>query len=158
MKTKIWKLWRIATAVMAGYMILLYLAALLPDERLIGNKCLPDSLKGKSHNDYYLPGTRWIPRSVTSWCMEEPPIQLLGNQKRQAHAQDGTTGPKPIPEAGEWQVSAVQMKKGWPLFLPYVAITTKSGRHFRIGCRWDDVDHYYTFPSIAIAKVRLSEF
>jgi len=47
----------------------------------------------------------------------------------------------------------VQLKNGWPLFLPYLAFTTKSGTHFRIGCRWDDVDHYYTFPSFALAKL-----
>ena len=119
---------------------------------MIGNRCLPEWLRGKTHDDYYLTWTRWIPRSATSWCIKAPPIQLLGNQEGEALAADGTIGPKPIPRPGEWQLSIVQIKKGWPFFLPYFAWTTEQGTHFRLGARWDDVDQYYTFPSIAIAK------
>lgn len=148
---KKWKLWKLGLAVIAGYAILICLASIMPGPDLVGNRCLPKWLQGEAHTDYYLSWTRWIPRSATSWCIDEAPVQLLGNQKEKAVARNGAVGPKPIPGPGEWQMSAVQLKNGWPLFLPYFAFTTKGGTHLRIGCRWDDVDHYYTFPSFALA-------
>ncbi len=145
------KWWMLPPAMLLGYVILIYLVALLPERNLFGDRCLPAWLQGKSHNDYYFSWTQWIPRSATSWCIAQAPILLLGNQKGRARAQDGRIGPKPVPEPGEWQVSMVRLKRDWPLFLPYIAWTKKDGTHFRFGARWDDVDHYYTFPSIAIA-------
>jgi hypothetical protein len=139
------------SALLFGSLILIYLVALLPERNLFGDHCLPAWLRGKNHDDYYFYQMRWIPRSATSWCIPQAPILLLGNQRGRAAALDGRIGPKPVPQPGEWQVSVVQLKRDWPLFLPYVAWTTKDGTHFRFGARWDDIDHYYTFPSIAIA-------
>ncbi|MBI4459997.1 MAG: hypothetical protein HY648_08060 [Acidobacteria bacterium] len=145
--------WQAALSIAGlGYLLSVYLAAALPGGPGIGKECLPEWLRDKAHDDYYVSWTRWIPRSATSWCLEHPPIQILGNQRQRAAAKDGTLGPKPIPLPGRWQVSVVQIKKGWPLFLPYIAWTSKGGTHFRLGARWDDVDHYYTFPSIALAR------
>ena len=104
---------------------------------------LPDSYM--PHTGFDISFLRWIPRGATSWCFVEPPIILLGNY--------GIALPKPIPEKGRWQVSVVQMCRGWPVFLPYAAVTTRRGYHVRIGARWDDVDGYYTFPSFALKKV-----
>ena len=153
MRKKCGKLLKIGLAVMVGYGSLIYLVAILPGKKLVGDRCLPSQLQGEVHKDFYFSWTRWIPRSATSWCMDKAPVQLLGNQQAKAMARNGAPGPKPIPGPGEWQFSAVQLKDGWPLYLPYFAFTTKSGTHVRIGCRWDDVDHYYTFPSFAIATM-----
>jgi hypothetical protein len=77
---------------------------------------------------------------------------ILGNQKGRFPTLDHSAfGPKPIPEPGEWQFSVVQVRPEIPLwFLPYFAYTTKEGDHFSIGCRWDDTDHYYIFPRVAV--------
>lgn len=135
------------------YMILIYAVALAPQEKLLGKRCLPDKLKERLHDDYYLPDTTWIPFYATSWCLVEPPILLIGNQKSKSQLKNGQEGPKPIPMPGEWQISIVQIKKKLPLILPYAAFTTKSNLHFRIGCRWDDIDHYYVFPSISVKRL-----
>ena len=63
---------------------------------------------------------------------------------------DGHPGITPLPQRGEWQLSLVQERKGWPIYVPYFAFTTKGGWHFRVGCRWDTVDHYYTYPTLAL--------
>ena len=60
---------------------------------------------------------------------------------------------KPLPEKGTWHISAAQVRRGWPIFLPYFAVTARAGYHLRIGARWDDVDGYYTFPTFAMKKL-----
>lgn len=144
--------WKILV-VITSYLIFIYATALFSNPPLIGKGALPPHLQNKKHIDYTLPGTKWIPWGWSSWHLVEPPWQYLGNQIQEAKTIDGQFGPSPIPEAGSWQFSLVQMKKDWPLLLPYFAFTTKSGWHFRLGCRWDDVDHYYVFPSFAWHKI-----
>jgi hypothetical protein len=80
---------------------------------------------------------------------------LLGNQKETFPTRDRSAiGPKPIPKPGEWQFSVVQVRAEIPIwFLPYFAYTTRQGSHFSIGCRWDDTDHYYIFPRIAVKNI-----
>lgn len=109
----------------------------------MSNKCLPEALKGTRHTDYWK-FLRWIPRSWTSFC-GNPPAKLLGNEFETAIDWKGSvvTYPKPIPPPGQWSVN-------WP---PYAALTTKSRWNFHIGARWDDVDNYYTFPSIKIGRL-----
>ncbi len=135
------------------YLTSIYLVAYFSKPKLIGAGCLPDYLKTKKHNDYtflFRP-LRFLPFAATSFCFEEPPIMILGNQKSFEFSRNKSLkGPKPVPKAGEYQLSVIQVKKNLPLFLPYFAITFKNNLHFRIGCRWDDVDHYYVFPSIAL--------
>ena len=137
-----------------GYVGTTLAVALTVNEGLSCNKCLPDYLKNRTRDDYsYLfKPFRWVPWTWTSWCFAEPPIMLLGNQKGRFATRDRSAmGPKPIPEPGEWQFSVVQVRAGIPVwFLPYFACTTQRGNHFSIGCRWDDTDHYYIFPRIAV--------
>jgi len=64
----------------------------------------------------------------------------------------GVMHPKPITAPGTWQIS--KFPDG-PWYAWYFAFTTKGGTHFRIGARWDDVDSYTEFPSIAIKRVPL---
>lgn len=135
-------------AVAAAYVFVIYAMALLPGEKLIGGHCLPNHLKNKLHADYLV--ARKIPFSATAACFVEPPVQVLGSQNFWAESKSGIVGPKPIPPRGEWQLSLIREKKNWPVFIPYFAITGKDGWHFRIGCRWDDIDHYYVFPSVSV--------
>lgn len=83
------------------------------------------------HTDWIFPFSL-IPRSWTAWESDTPPRKLCGNAKTV----------KPIPDSGEWLLS-------WPL---YFAFQTKGGIHGRIGIRWDDVDHYYQFPSFTLKR------
>jgi len=144
------KVLKLIIGVILGYLVLIYLLALLPSEKLVGRGCLPEHLKERLHDDYDIPGTKWIPFAATSFCFVEPPIQILGNQDFNYPGLNNKMGPKPIPLPGQWQFTIVQEKKGWPLYLPYFAFTTKGGIHFRIGARWDDIDNYYVFPSFGI--------
>ncbi|MBI4160745.1 MAG: hypothetical protein HY506_02445 [Candidatus Yanofskybacteria bacterium] len=127
------------------------LAAAILFARRDGKACLPIPIqKGKLHQDYYFEFLRWIPFAWTSWCFEEPPILIAGNQNYWEKLPGGSAGPKPLPRPGEWQLSIIQIKRGWPLFFPYFSFTTQDGLHFRIGCRWDDIDSYFVLPSFAI--------
>lgn len=112
----------------------------------MSKRCLPPKLKNAKHWDYPK-GLKWIPRSWTSYCFgRKAPRLIAGNQKSQRVSEDFKKGfqrgPAPIGEAGSFQIS-------WP---PYLAFTTKGGRHFHIGARWDDVDGYYSFPSIMVKR------
>lgn len=75
-------------------------------------------------------GLEWIPRKVTAYVGPRPPI-LEGN----------TDDAKPIPARGQWFVT-----RG------YLAWTSVAGIHVRMGFRYDDVDHYFEFPSFTIKK------
>jgi hypothetical protein len=117
----------------------------------MGDDALPDNLKGTKHWDYpkFL---RWIPRAWTSYAWGAPK-KIVGDQKETRKGKEGNSGPAPIGERGSWQVSRFPGAPGPLKYLPlYVAFTTKSGRHFRIGARWDDVDNYVTFPTVASRK------
>lgn len=115
---------------------------------------LPEAIAVGVHTDYRFEFFQSVPRSYTSRCFVSPPILILGNQEHWARDRAGVIGPKPIPRKGEWQLSLVQWRQGWPVILPYFALTTIGGWHFRIGPRWDDIDHYYTFPSFAIKQTQ----
>lgn len=115
-------------------------------------QCLPKQLQHKKHSDFLL--GKFIPRSWTSHCFQEPPKQIFSNQSETAPALNGQLGPLPLPSRGKWQFSLIHVKKHWPFYLPYFAVTTKKGWHMRLGCRWDEVDHYYTFPSFALKKLK----
>ncbi|MBL0058549.1 MAG: hypothetical protein IPP35_05485 [Elusimicrobia bacterium] len=105
---------------------------------------LPSHLKNKRHWDYPWPFHR-IPRGWTTFRWGKPKM-LLGNQVSQ---EEGS--PKPIGEPGSFQFSRypdLPIPLSWlPL---YLAVTTSGGTHFRLGARWDDVDAYTQFPSVAI--------
>jgi hypothetical protein len=130
------------------YIISVYAVALLSSPPLIGKGAVPLHLKDAPHGDYLF--FKSIPVSWSSFRFSEPPKLLIGNNLLFHKGRDGGYGPAPIPQKGGWQIAVIQEKTGWPIFLPYFAITTGGGWHFRIGCRWDDVDHYYVFPSIAV--------
>jgi len=149
---------QISLLLMVGYSTLTFFVALTVNEKLASKGCLPAYLREKSRTDYthLFALLRWVPWSATSWCFVEPPIMLLGNQKGTFAPRDGSAvGPKPIPEPGEWQFSVVQVRRELPIcFLPYFAFTARGGMHFSVGCRWDDTDHYYVFPRIAIKPIK----
>jgi len=84
-----------------------------------------------------------VAAGATSWCIRTVPILLLGNQtgrlNRSLCRGSGSSQQFKSTEDGLFS-------------LPYLAWTTEGGTHLRFGARWDDVDQYYTFPSIAIAR------
>lgn len=114
---------------------------------LPSDKHLPRHLQGRRHWDYPWP-FHLIPRGWTTFDWGKPEM-VLGNQRARI---DGK--PKPIGEYGSFQVSRypdLPLPFSW--FPVYVAFTTRDGLHFRIGARWDDVDAYTQFPSVAIKRL-----
>lgn len=101
------------------------------------------------HQDYYFSFFRGVPRKITTRCLAGLPILLLGNQDYWRETNQGFS-PKPIPRRGEWQLSVTKWRKNCPIFLPYFSFTTTGGIHFRIGSRWDDMNGYFTIPSLAL--------
>jgi len=128
----------------ASYFVLGYLVAFFD-----GN-CVPFHKMDDVHCDYYFRVAKYIPWGWTTRCLVQPPIMIAGNSRSTGWTANGRLGPKPIPEPGEWQLSVIQVKEGWPLYLPYFAVTFSGGMHFRIGTRWDDVDGYYVVASTSI--------
>lgn len=111
------------------------------------NSALPKNLKGKLHWDWPWPFSK-IPRAWTAFKWGVPK-KIWGNQNETRKSKEGE-GPAPIGEKGSWQVSRFPDSPSALKFLPlYLAFTTKTGRHFRVGARWDDVDNYVQFPTIA---------
>jgi hypothetical protein len=118
----------------------------------MSNSALPANLQGKTHSDFPF-GLRWIPRSWTAfkWGM---PTLVFGHSSFDVVTLDAFSGevfyhPMPIGFPGDWQIS--RFPEG-PFFAWYFAFTTRSGGHFRIGARWDDVDNYVEFPTLAIKR------
>lgn len=111
--------------------------------------CLPPHLQGKRHDDWPWP-LSYVPRAWTSFCrgsFARPPRKLWGTTASKFDFPRlgwPFSYPQPIPKPGHWHAA-------WP---PYFALTTSAGWHFRIGARYDDVDLYYTMPSIAFKKIR----
>jgi len=108
---------------------------------------LPENLRGKNHTDYPK-GLQWIPRGWTAFKWGEPKLidGELNNFKVLGKAR---VAPKPIDSPGGWQLS---FYPDGPWYALYFAFTTKGGMHFRVGARWDDVDDYVEFPSVAIKR------
>ncbi len=107
------------------------------------DSALPPHLQGTKHWDWWGPFKK-VPRGWTSFNWGKPKL-LAGNQKETRQG-----APAPIPEAGSWQLSRFPNAPGLLKYLPlYLAITLKSGRHYRIGARFDDVDNYTTMPVFA---------
>jgi len=129
------------------YFVLAYLLAVVS----VSDCGIPESILKGVHTDYRFAILQSVPRSFTSYCLAGPPILLMGNQDNWAKHKNGEFGPKAIPKGGEWQLSFVRWRTGWPVFLPYFAFN-HFGWHFRVGTRWDDVDQYYTVPTLAFKR------
>lgn len=114
---------------------------------LPSDKHLPRHLQGRRHWDYPWP-FHLIPRGWTTFNWGKPEM-MIGNQRARENG-----GPKPIGEYGSFQISRypdLPLPFSW--FPVYVAFTTREGLHFRLGARWDDVDGYTQFPSVAIKRL-----
>ncbi|GEM_PF-3364971 len=119
-----------------------------------GSHALPSTLQDKTHTDFTISFMQWVPRAWTARTLVEAPFMILGSKDHPtALGKNGTRGPKPVSREGEWQISVVQVKQGLPFYLPYVAFGA-CGYHWRIGTRWDDVDHYYIVFSVARRKLQ----
>lgn len=106
---------------------------------------LPENLRGKRHTDYPW-GLRWIPREWTAFDWGVPRLVYGGTNSWAPTGSIPMQAPKPINPPGGWQLSRFE---DGPWFAWYFAFTTKKGIHYRIGARWDDVDNYVEFPTIA---------
>jgi hypothetical protein len=108
------------------------------------DSALPPNLRGKDHWDWPWP-FKYIPRGWTAFKWGKPKM-IWGNQE-EVRAGDA---PAPIGEPKSWQVSRFPDAPGPLKYLPlYLAFTLKNGRHVRLGARWDDVDDYVQFPTVA---------
>lgn len=119
------------------------------------DSALPEHLRGKRHNDFPWP-LKWVPRGWTAFKWGKPRL-VSGYVNPWHHAEqddlvqafgDGPH-PKPITSPGTWQLSRFP---GGPWWAWYFAFTTRGGTHFRIGARWDDVDGYVEWPSVAVKR------
>lgn len=124
-----------------------------------GNQVLPENLKGQKHNDWPWP-FKQIPRAWTAFDLG-PPKQILGNQKQMDARVDKKSCkivPAPIGLPNSWQISRYPKAPKPFCWLPlYFAWSGKRGSdgkypHFRIGARFDNIDSYAQFPSIAFRK------
>lgn len=115
------------------------------------DSALPENLSGKKHWDWPWPFSL-IPRGWTAFKWDVPTL-VFGNIKARDFVNNGygVLSPKPITSPGTWQISRFAFE-GAPWYAWYFAFTLKSGRHFRVGARWDDVDDYVQFPTIAWRK------
>jgi hypothetical protein len=112
---------------------------------------LPDHLRGRSHWDWIFP-LSIVPRDWTAFDWGSPRM-VMGNQTRV----DDTGAPSPIGEPGSWQFSVYP---GAPLLVRplawYFALSLRAHdgyyRHFRVGARNDDIDHYTEWPSLATRR------
>jgi len=116
------------------------------------DSALPPHLRGLRHGDFP-PGLRWVPRGWTAWNWGEP-RKIIGTQQRE----EPWGVPAPIGEPASWQVSIYPDAPwwAWPVAW-YVAFSWKAGadgwfRHFRAGARYDSVDSYAVWPSIATRR------
>ena len=99
---------------------------------------LPPHLRNRPHEDFPWPFS-YIPRAWTAFSWGEPK-KICGNQRPYGGVM------KPIGPRGTWQIS--RFPDG-PWFALYAAFTTNGGVHYRIGARYDDVDNYVEWPSLA---------
>lgn len=130
----------------------------------MSNKCLPPSLKGKKHDDWFWP-LSYVPRGWTAkcgWAWPQPPVRIWGSSGwKESDWPDIEIGGEtyyfghhtpeyfksirkisPIARPGHLFVSAVLFLKFIPL--PMLAWTFKNGSYVSLGIvRWDDVDKYY---------------
>lgn len=110
------------------------------------DSALPPHLRGALHTDWPWPFSK-IPRGWTAWAWGRP-VLISGNT-----TEFNGGRPKPIPRHGEWAFFEFPDAPWYWAWAAWgFAFTLASGRHFRIGARWDDVDDYVEWPSIASRK------
>lgn len=121
-------------------------------EVLMPKSALPAHLQNRTHNDFP-PGFRWVPRAWTAWDWGEP-RKLIGTQQKESPP--GV--PQPIGEPGTWQFSIFPDAPwwAWPMAW-YFALSGRTGedewfRHFRMGARYDPIDSYTEWPSVATRR------
>jgi hypothetical protein len=98
-----------------------------------------------THSDWIWP-FRYVPRRWTILC-GNPPQKALGTTPLRTAQFHGlqVRYPQPIPPPGHWHFTT------WPI---YFGMSTRSGWHFRIGVRYDDIDGYYTWPSFTLKRLK----
>ena len=111
-----------------------------------GMSCLPASLQGKLHDDWWRI-LEAIPRHYNVGCGMPPPVVLLGQPDIRSWKGEA----KPVPLPGIVQIQGQYIPTGlWNVWLLNFTMTTNRNMHFRRGMfRWDDVDGYMTVPSAA---------
>jgi hypothetical protein len=124
-----------------------------PSTRSQTDKCGPFQSKrpvrvrqaSGTHSDWIWP-LRAVPRRWTVLC-GTPPYKTLGTTPLRTAQFHGLQFryPQPIPPPGHWHFTT------WPI---YFGLSTRSGWHFRIAVRYDDIDGYYTWPSLTIKRLK----
>jgi hypothetical protein len=109
--------------------------------------------KSTKHWDWPWP-FKYIPRGWTAFKWGLPTMKWCHIPDGKDWYIDTAFHPKPITSPGTWQIS--RFPNG-PWFAWYFAYSGRRGpdgkyRHFRIGARWDNVDNYVEFPTIAMRR------
>jgi hypothetical protein len=117
----------------------------------------------KRHGDWPWPFSL-IPRRWTAFDWRKPEL-VRGNLRPQDYVYTWQLdvlapgeykarrifAPKPITGPQTWQISRFPRGPWWAWYFAWSGERKEDGwfRHFRIGARWDDVDNYVQFPSVA---------
>ncbi len=110
---------------------------------------LPPHLRHRPHEDW-----PWlfkkVPRAWTAFSWGRPRL-VAGNLWPVDFDMPrvGLPAPMPITSRRTWQVSRFPDGPWWAW---YFAFTLPNGWHVRLGARWDDVDRYVEWPSVAIRR------
>lgn len=113
----------------------------------------------KPHTDYPWPFSL-IPRRWTAFQWGRPQLVAghMSNWWESAsnfsHVLGLPPAPKPISSPITWQLSRFPAGPWWAWYFAWSGKRKADGKflHFRLGARWDDVDSYVQFPSIALRR------
>ncbi len=113
------------------------------------SQCLPPHMRNKVHADI-LWGLVPVAWKTISYCEDHAPEQLIGNQKIYSRALNGEFGIRPIPNQEEFSFFKIRFDtKPWNVVTFGFVKTFPKWFHIRVDqCRWDDLDHYHTCPSV----------
>ncbi len=120
------------------------------------DSALPPHLQGTFHWDWIWPFSR-IPRGWTAFDWGRPFLHKGWGLRGEDFAPGfcwGTDHPRPITSPGTWQLSRFPEGPWYAWYFAWSGKVRGDGmfRHFRIGARWDNVDDYVQWPTIAFRR------
>ncbi len=114
------------------------------------------SVPNRRHNDWLWPFSL-VPRSWTAFKWGAPLLvkgrNILPRDLVFVEAQ-ACISPKPVTSPGSWQLSRFPAGPWWAWYFAWSGKRQmdKKFLHVRVGARWDNVDGYVQFPSLAARR------